>query len=185
MALTLLEGFAPGVIFYLSSWYRRFEISRRFAIYYTAVSIAGALSGLLAGAITENLDGARGIAGWRWLFIIEGVASVGLGCIVWFFMADYPATTRWLTPEERLLAAQRLAYDGLGNTQGAEGHIGEWQAIKLAVKDFRTWLLSLLLALILGAQTISYFVPTLMGALGWTGATGQCKLTSPTSTDTL
>lgn len=58
---------------------------------------------------------------------------------------------------------------------GAEGHIGEWQAVKLAVKDFRTWILSLLLALILGAQTISYFVPTLMGALGWKGATGQCK----------
>ena len=62
-------GFAPGVTFYLSSWYRRYEISRRFSWYYTAVTFAGALSGLLAGLITQHLDGARGIRGWRWLFV--------------------------------------------------------------------------------------------------------------------
>ena len=49
--------------------YRRFELARRYAFYYTAVSCAGAFSGLLAGLITEYLDGAHGIAGWRWLFV--------------------------------------------------------------------------------------------------------------------
>lgn len=62
-------GFAPGASFYLSSWYRRYEVTRRYSIYYTAVAVAGALSGLLAGVITEYLDGARGLAGWRWLFV--------------------------------------------------------------------------------------------------------------------
>jgi len=70
VALGFMEaGFAPGVTFYLSSWYRRYEISRRFAWYFTAVTFAGALSGLLAGAITQNLDSALGIRGWRWLFV--------------------------------------------------------------------------------------------------------------------
>jgi MFS family permease len=84
------SGFAPGIAFYLSSWcvlsfpfssktlvtkyanfsrYRRYELATRFAIYYTAVAVAGGLSGLLAGVITEYLDGARGIDGWRWLFV--------------------------------------------------------------------------------------------------------------------
>jgi MFS family permease len=55
--------------FYLSSWYKRYELASRFAIYYTATAVAGAFSGLLAGLITKNLDGAHGLAGWQWLFV--------------------------------------------------------------------------------------------------------------------
>ena len=62
-------GFAPGVAFYLSSWYRRYELASRFSIYYTATAVSGAFSGLLAGLITQHLDGARGIKGWQWLFV--------------------------------------------------------------------------------------------------------------------
>lgn len=49
--------------------YRRYELATRYGIYYTAVALSGGLSGLLAGLITEYLDGACGIAGWRWLFV--------------------------------------------------------------------------------------------------------------------
>lgn len=93
-------------------------------------------------------------------------------------MADYPSNTRWLTPEERVLAAQRLAYDGLANTQGAHGRTGEWEAFKMATTDWRTWLLVLLYALVTGAQTMQYFIPTLVESLGWTSWEGQCKLPS-------
>jgi MFS family permease len=74
-------GFAPGVAFYLSSWYKRYELARRYAIYYTATAVSGAFSGLLAGVITGHLDGARGLQGWQWLFLIEGVGSSGLGFV--------------------------------------------------------------------------------------------------------
>ncbi|WVW80803.1 hypothetical protein I302_102790 [Kwoniella bestiolae CBS 10118] len=173
-ALGVLEaGFAPGVAFYLSSWYKRYELATRFSIYYTATAISGAFSGLLAGVITQHLDGARGIEGWRWLFIIEGVGSSFVGCFTWYFMPDWPSTTKFLTPEERLLAAQRLAFDGLANTGGAQGHIGHWQAIKMVLVDWRTGMFVFLYMLCTGAQTIQYFVPTLIGALGWTGYVGQ------------
>ena len=69
-------GFAPGVAFFLSSWYKRYEIAKRFSIYYTATAISGAFSGLLAGLITQYLDGARGIAGWRWLLYVDSPASI-------------------------------------------------------------------------------------------------------------
>lgn len=130
---------------------------------------------MLISTQTQYLDGARGIAGWRWLFIIEGVASCAGALVITWFMPDYPSTSEWLTPEERLLAAQRLAYDGLGNTQGGHERISEWEAVKLVIKDWRTWLLSLLYALSTGAQTIQYFVPTIVGALGWTSWVGQCE----------
>jgi len=53
----------------VTSRYRRYELASRYAFYYTAVSCAGIVSGLLAGLITQHLDGAHGIAGWRWLFV--------------------------------------------------------------------------------------------------------------------
>lgn len=88
-------------------------------------------------------------------------------------MPDWPSTTKWLSPEERLLAAQRLAYDGLANTQGAGQKTSEWAAVKLAFRDWRTWTFVLMYMLCTGAQTIQYFVPTLIGSLGWTGYVGQ------------
>jgi hypothetical protein len=90
-------------------------------------------------------------------------------------MADYPSNTKWLTHEEQLLAAQRLAYDGLGNAQGAHGRITEMQALKMVVSDWRTWILALLYALVTGAQTIQYFIPTLVKDFGWENWEGQCK----------
>jgi hypothetical protein len=59
--------------------------------------------------------------------------------IVWFFMADYPSNTRFLSPEERLLASQRLAYDGIGNTQGGLERTGHWDAVKMAFTDWKVW----------------------------------------------
>lgn len=65
----LEAGFAPGVLLILSSWYKQEEQSKRFAVYISAAILSGAFGGLLAGAITKNLDGAHGIRGWRWLFV--------------------------------------------------------------------------------------------------------------------
>lgn len=155
-ALGIAEaGFAPGVAFYLvsltysktlfatltdqSSWYKRYELASRFSIYYTATAVSGAFSGLLAGVITQYLDGARGLRGWQWLFLIEGLASSFVGLFAWMILPDYPSTTMWLSPEERVLAAQRLAYDGIGHTQGATAHVGEWEACKMVFRDWRSW----------------------------------------------
>lgn len=62
----------------------------------------GAFSGLLAGVITEHLSFARGLEGWRWLLLIEGVSSSFVGLFAWIFLPDWPSTTSWLTPEERV-----------------------------------------------------------------------------------
>jgi len=66
-------GFAPGILLIFSSWYKRDEQSKRFAVFMSAAILSGAFGGLLAGAITGGLEGAHGIRGWRWLFIVEGV----------------------------------------------------------------------------------------------------------------
>ena len=71
----LESAFAPGVLLLLSSWYKRDELAKRFALYISAAVLSGAFGGLMAGAITTGLNGARGLAGWRWLFIVEGALT--------------------------------------------------------------------------------------------------------------
>lgn len=73
----LEAGFAPGVNLLLSTWYKKDEQAKRFSIFYSAAVLSGALGGIVAGAITGSLDGARGIAGWRWLFVCQICRRVG------------------------------------------------------------------------------------------------------------
>ncbi|KAJ6618005.1 major facilitator superfamily domain-containing protein [Mycena sp. CBHHK59/15] len=172
-------GFAPGVAYYLSSWYKRHELAKRYSIYYTATAISGAFSGLLAGVIIEHLDGRRGLAGWQWLLLIEGVGASFVGCFTWMILPDWPSTTTWLTPEEKFIAVQRLAYDGIG-TNGGSGvqEPSHSEAAKMAITDWRTWVLVVMYMLATGSQTIQYFIPTLVGQLGYSG-TAQQFMTIP------
>lgn len=102
------------------------------------------------------------------------VASV----IVFFLMPDYPSTSqRFLKEDEGLLACNRLAVDGIAMAQsvGAE-QISHWNAFKMTVRDWRVWAQCILFVLVTGAQTMQYFIPTIVGTFGWTGYQGQCEL---------
>ncbi|KAL3461764.1 major facilitator superfamily domain-containing protein [Aspergillus heterothallicus] len=168
-------GFAPGCAFFLSSWYRRYELATRYALLYTSVPLAGATSGLLAGVITDHMDDVGGLAGWRWLFILEGLASIVAAVAIYFLMPDYPSTSRrFLSEEESLLACNRLAVDGIGLTQGTGAEqIPHWQAFKMTCADWRVWAQCFLFVLVTGSQTMQYFIPTLVESFGWTGPSGQ------------
>ena len=79
----ILEGYRigtnivqPGCLYYLSAWYTRKELVKRTALLYSGSLLSGAFSGLIAAGITNNLNGARGLSAWRWLFIVEGTITV-------------------------------------------------------------------------------------------------------------
>ncbi|CAL3967753.1 unnamed protein product [Diplocarpon coronariae] len=165
------SGFFPGVLFVMSCWYKTAEIGKRFAIFYSAAVMSGAFGGILAGAITGHLDGAHGIAGWRWLFIVEGVATVGVATIATFILLDFPHTSTALTPEQQQLAAVRIIVD----SQEASGgeRLSHWEAFKAAAIDPATYAFMLLLVLDSGAGTISYFIPTITKTLGYSTTTAQ------------
>lgn len=154
-------GFAPGVLFLLSSWYKKGELARRYSLYYSAVAISGIFGGLIAGGLLQTLDGARGLAGWRWLFLVEGAATCFVSILSFFLLPDFPSTTRWLTPHERQVAGQRLADDSLGQAQGGED-ISHKKAAKMALSDWRTWAFVLAYMATTGSQTIQYFIPELV-----------------------
>jgi len=77
----LEAGFAPGILLILSSWYKKNEQSKRFAVYISAAVLSGAFGGILAGAITGGLDGSHGLEGWRWLFVSQDFQHDNAQCV--------------------------------------------------------------------------------------------------------
>lgn len=82
------------------------------------------------------MDGAAGLSGWRWLFILQGAVTLVIAIIAFFILPDEPLTTRWLTPEERTLAHERIQRDTVQNT----GETTSWRGILEAAKDRKVWL---------------------------------------------
>lgn len=157
--------FFPGAIFLMSSWYSRAELTRRIAYFYSGVSLANMFGGLIAAGVLDNLDGAQGIAGWRWLFIIEGVITIFVSICSAFLLPNYPATTKWLTEEERAFAAWRLLADISEEDERYAATV--WQGLKLAVKDYRLYIFILFQHTSILTQTFQYFFPSIVDTLGY------------------
>lgn len=158
-------GFAPGVLLVLSSWYKRTEQSKRFGVYISAAILSGAFGGLLAAGIVKGLEGVHGIRGWRWLFIVEGAATIGFAIISLFILPDFPATSRRLSDREKHVAVARLATENVTATTEDSERLTNWQAIKISVQDWRTWTFVVGYMVIVGSSTLTYFYPTLIKGL--------------------
>src|SRR5205085_519369 len=88
-------GFFPGIILYLTYWFPARERARVMALFIAAIPFAGIFGNPLSGAIMQYLDGAAGLKGWQWLFLIEGIPSVLLGLAVLVALKDGPAQATW------------------------------------------------------------------------------------------
>ncbi|KAG5646602.1 hypothetical protein DXG03_002906 [Asterophora parasitica] len=158
-------AFFPGALFLLSKWYKRNELGLRTAILYCGNIISNAFGALIASGILSGMQGKLGHAAWRWLFFIEGALTIGVAVIALFVLPDFPATSRWLSPEERALAIRRMEEDaGVGDEGETEGQgNGFW----LAVTDIKTWWLAFAMtAFVVGLSFNAYF-PTLSATLGY------------------
>lgn len=151
----LEAGFAPGILLILSSWYKKDEQSKRFAVYISAAVLSGAFGGIIAGAITDNLDGRYGIRGWRWLFIIEGVATVAWALVAGFILPDFPANTKKFNAREKELAIRRLEEDNVSSRTEDQPRLTSMQAMKQAITSWRVWILILGYMVIVGSSTLS------------------------------
>ncbi|MBO1324804.1 MFS transporter [Acetobacter sp. TBRC 12305] len=94
-------GFAPCCFHYLSCWYPPHRITRALTFQQISAPLAAVIGGPLSGAIMSGMDGVWGQAGWRWMFLLEGLPAVVLGVIVMATLPENPESAQWLTPEER------------------------------------------------------------------------------------
>ncbi|GAB1211012.1 hypothetical protein ATERTT37_000123 [Aspergillus terreus] len=152
-------GLFPGLVYYLTFWYRHSERSMRVALILASATLAGAFGGAIAYGV-GHMNGAHGLSAWRWLFIIEGAPSCAAAFLVWFFLPDYPETAKWLTPDEKALAARRLAAEG---SKGAASAM-TWADARAVLTDWRF---------------LSLFTPAITSGLGYANLRAQLMTVPP------
>lgn len=167
--------FFPGAVYYLSAWYTKKELGKRFAGLYIAQQVGNAFGGLFAAAILE-LDGTYGIAGWRWLFIVEGSITVGVGIICACLMPEFPHNTRMLSQAERDFAVWRIESEA-GAAEGTENE-SVFRGFSQALSDPKLLLLIFCNLLSQGQGSIANYFPTLVDSLGYS-STVSLLLTAP------
>ena len=163
------SGLYPGVILYLTFWFRQQERATAIALFAQALAIAGLVGSPLSGWILGAADGMAGMAGWQWLFILEGLPTVLLAFVVMVVMTDRPQEANWLSAEERDWLVKEMAAE----PRSTDGHENFLQKLI----NPRVVMLSLFYALFLGAfaglmlwvpKTLQLLLPDLSNnAIGW------------------
>jgi len=154
-------GFFPGVIFYLTLWYPSRLRSTRTAWFVAAIAVSGVVGNPVSGWIMDVLSGAMKLAGWRWLFLSEGIPSILVGLVVIFYLDSSIAEAKWLTPEEKALLARNL--------EAEDKHKTEHKLVD-AFTSGKVWVLcAIYFTLMIGLYGIAFWLPTIVKAFGLKG----------------
>ncbi|KAF5122438.1 putative transporter [Metarhizium anisopliae] len=149
------SGLFPGVVFYFSMWYRRRERQYRISLFFSAASLAGAFGGILA---------------------FEGLATIVIAFAAYWFIENYPETSKFLSESEKEFIQARLAAD----SDATQHEKFTWSAVYDAFRDANCWLYGLgFHTMSLPLYTLSLFLPTIIKDLGYTAATAQLLTIPP------
>jgi MFS family permease len=127
-------GFFPGVILYLTYWFPASARARSVAFFMMAGPVSGIIGGPISGALLSLHDFA-GLAGWQWLFLLEGLPAIALGVFVRFYLAEKPQDAAWLEQEERAGLLDALAREGKKSETGGSSFLAS------VIAKPETWLL--------------------------------------------
>ncbi|RTE81592.1 hypothetical protein BHE90_003917 [Fusarium euwallaceae] len=162
------EGpFVPAVSLMTSSWYTKHESPLRMGIWHAGNTISQALSGLLAAGILTNMDGIAGLTAWRWFLLLEGIVSILVAIISFWFIPNFPDSTGtyFITEEEAAMAQYRQAVSAGGLSEDDTGDY--WGGVWMAMKDpFSHLFAGIHFALII-AQSYKDFFPSIVATLGF------------------
>jgi ACS family tartrate transporter-like MFS transporter len=152
-------GFFPGMVYYLSHWYPEAQRARAIAGFMTAVPVSGVIGGPLSGALL-SLSGVLGLAGWQWLFLVEGIPAILLGVIVFLYLTDRPNMAHWLSSAEKDWLLSKLA---AGRNSRSTAHpIG----IVAALTNATIWRLGIIFLLTaIGFYGYSFWAPLVIKSL--------------------
>ena len=149
-------GFFPGILFYLTRWFRARDRARAISLFMSAGTLAGLIGNPLSGALL-HLDGIGGLKGWHWLFLLEGIPAILLGISVLFLLTESPEKARWLTPEESDWLRGELAREQAGK---GERHASSMLA---GLAHPTVWhLTAVYFLLVTGAYGFEFWLPTIM-----------------------
>lgn len=160
-------GFFPGVILYLTYWFRASERGKATAVLLLALPLGGIIGAPLSTWIMDHIAWG-GLAGWRWMFVLEGIPAIIFGVVVLFYLTNKPLEANWLTDEEKHwleneLAAERKITASMNKVSKLE-----------MLKDLRVWKLSLLYFTGYSAvYGLSFWLPTIIKSLSANATTNM------------
>ncbi|KAK7057569.1 MFS domain-containing protein [Favolaschia claudopus] len=155
-------GFFPSVVYIISTWYTRHEVQTRLAIFYVVAILIGGFSAFLAYAISL-LSGKLGIAGWAWIFIIEGAVTVAFGIIGWFLLPGFPDQNEFLSPDDTAIVLDRVQNDRGDSlpdvlTRKKLVDAFDWRVAAYAF---------MFLCATISTYSVGFFVTLILRGLGW------------------
>jgi ACS family tartrate transporter-like MFS transporter len=168
-------GFFPGIILYLSYWFPARHRAGVTAFFMAAAPISTALGSPISAALLQ-MHGVMGLAGWQWMFIIEGIPAVLLGFVVLFYMTDRPQKAKWLEPEERAWLVNEMDAELASKASHASHSI--WRGLA----DIRVLALALIyFGTSAGLYTLGIWAPQIIKQLGVSSMTvGFLNMIPPT-----
>ncbi|KAI0005836.1 MFS general substrate transporter [Xylariaceae sp. FL0662B] len=168
-------GLFPGLVYYLTFWYKTDERSVRVAFILASATLAGAFGGAIAYGV-GHMNGTHGLSAWRWLFILEGIPSCLSALFVWFLLPDYPERAHWLSEREKDLAEQRLHLEGAKGSAAAM----TWDDAKKTLLDWRLYgHYAIYFAVSLPFSSLSLFTPSIVSGLGYVDLHAQLLTVPP------
>ena len=150
-------GFFPGIIFYITHWFPARERARAVGLFMTATAMAGVIGAPISSALLQ-FDGALGLKGWQWLFLIEGLPAILLVPVVLVFMTERPADATWLTADERGWLSREMAAE---QAQTTHAHV----TLRDALLSPRLWIVSVpYLFIVIAFYGVSFWLPQIVQA---------------------
>jgi ACS family tartrate transporter-like MFS transporter len=155
-------GFFPGVIYYLTLWFPAHMRARALSRFYIALPLSSVVMGSLAGWLL-GLNGRLGLAGWQWLFLIEGLPAVLFSMAILKLLPDGPTKAAWLTSEEKAWLKSQL------KTDGEQAHLGHEAGILQAMFSPKVWLIgAYFFCALMTSYAYGFSAPAILkGATGW------------------
>jgi MFS transporter, ACS family, tartrate transporter len=154
-------GFFPGIIYYLTRWVPAGDRARTVSAFMVAVPVSALIGAPLSGWILDAFQGAGGLKGWQWLFIIEAIPAVVLGVAAYFFLDDKPQDARWLSADERTALTETIAIED--RAKSAAGQM----TLRQALTDVRVLALSLVyFGIVCGLYSLTFWTPQIVKAFG-------------------
>jgi len=143
-------GFFPGIILYLTYWFPSDVRGRAIARFMTATAIAGAIGSPISGLLLA-MDGAGGLGGWQWLFVIEGVPAIVLAFVTLWYLPDRPSKASWLSAEEKQWITSRVERPDQSTGQ--------------AIRTGRTWMFAgIYFGIVMSFYGITFWLPQIVKA---------------------
>lgn len=148
-------GFMPGALFYLGQWVPAERRARATALFMIGIPLSSVIGAPLSGAILAHLSGWLGIAGWRWLFLIEGAPPILLGAWAFFYLPASIQEARWLTSEQRDYLLADMAREDDSKDKRSD--------FLSAFTDIRVWIVGIIDgSILLGLYTIAFWFPSFL-----------------------